>query len=66
MEKNSFFKTKAGILTIAFIVTVIAFILIMIGISSGSRALSSAGMIAVLAAMLFSPVKVLIIDRIKK
>ena len=58
MEKQSFFKTKAGGLTLAFIVIMIAFAVIMAG-------LGMSRFIMIVVAMLYSPVKVYIIDRKK-
>lgn len=57
----SFFKTKAGGLTAAFIVIMIAFALIMTGLSSGDDTLCEAGFALMMLAMLYSPVKVYIL-----
>ncbi len=66
MEKQSFFKTKAGGLTIAFIVIMIAFAVIMAGLGAENDGLCLAGFLLIVAAMLYSPVKVYIYDKIKK
>ncbi len=66
MEKTSFWKTNAGALTIAFIITMIGFAMILIGANHGADALTAVGFIAIVAAMLISPVKVFIIDRKNK
>ena len=58
--KNSFFKTKEGGLTIAFII-----IMIQGGLAAGMNALAYLGFILVIVSMLYSPVKVFIIDRKK-
>ena len=65
MEKQSFFKTKAGGLTLAFIVIMIAFAVIMAGLGMSSDVLRMIGFIMIVVAMLYSPVKVYIIDRKK-
>ena len=65
MEKQSFFKTKAGGLTLAFIVIMIAFAVIMAGLGMSSDVLCMIGFITIVVAMLYSPVKVYIIDRKK-
>ena len=53
--KNSFFKTKEGGLTIAFIIIMISFFLIQWGLSAGMDVLAYAGFILVIASMLYSP-----------
>ena len=63
--KNSFFKTKEGGLTIAFIIIMISFFLIQIGLETGTGARAVAGFVLVIVSMLYSPVKVFIIDRKK-
>ena len=61
MEKKSFFKTKEGGLTIAFIVIMIAFVIIMAGLNTVNDTVCLAGFIIMVAAMLYSPVKTFII-----
>lgn len=61
-----FFKTKAGGLTIAFAVIMIAFVMIMAGLDSGNDTLCTIGFVLIVVAMLYSPVKVHILDRKKK
>lgn len=61
-----FFKTKAGGLTIAFAVIMVAFVMIMAGLGSGNDMLCTIGFVLIVAAMLYSPVKVHILDRKKK
>lgn len=63
MEKKSFWKTNAGALTVAFIITMIGFALILLGVNHGMNGLATGGFVAVVVAMLISPVKVFIIDR---
>lgn len=63
MEKNSFFKTKAGGLTIAFLVIMIAFVVIMAGLGTGNDALCTVGFVLIVFAMLYSPVKVYILRK---
>lgn len=65
MEKKSFWSTNAGALTIAFIITMIGFALILIGANHGASALTTVGFIAVVVAMLISPIKVFVLDRRK-
>lgn len=65
MEKKSFWSTNAGALTIAFIITMIGFALILIGANHGTSALTTVGFIAVVVAMLISPIKVFVLDRRK-
>lgn len=61
MGKNSFFKTKAGGLTIAFLVIMVAFIIIMAGLGTGNDMLCTVGFVLIVFAMLYSPVKVYIL-----
>ena len=61
MEKKSFFKTKDGGLTIAFIVIMIAFVIIMAGLNTVNDTVCLAGFIIMVAAMLYSPVKTFIL-----
>ena len=63
MEKKSFWKTNAGALTVAFIITIIGFTLILLGVNHGMYGLATGGFAAVVVAMLISPIKVFIIDR---
>ncbi len=65
MEKQSFWKTKAGGLTLAFIVIMIAFAVIMAGLGMSNDILCMIGFIMIVVAMLYSPVKVYILDRKK-
>lgn len=61
MEKKSFFQTKEGGLTIAFIVIMVAFIVIMAGLNTANDTVCLTGFIIMVAAMLYSPVKTFII-----
>lgn len=63
MEKKSFWATKAGHLTIAFLVIMAAFVLILAGLAIGSDALCAVGFLIIAAAMLYSPVEVYILKR---
>ena len=63
MEQNGFFQTKAGCLTIAFLVIAVAFVLIVAGLQSDGNGLCTVGFLMIVAAMLYSPVKVYLIDR---
>ncbi len=60
-EKKSFFKTKAGGLTIAFIVIMVAFVIIMAGLGSGNDSVCLVGFIIMVGAMLYSPITTFII-----
>ena len=61
MEKKSFFKTKEGGLTIAFIVIMAAFFIILAGLGSANDNICLAGFVIMVGAMLYSPVKTFII-----
>ena len=63
MEQNGFFQTTAGRLTIAFLVIAVAFVLIVAGLQSDGNGLCTVGFLMIVAAMLYSPVKVYLIDR---
>ena len=63
MEQNGFFQTKAGRLTIAFLVIAVAFVLIVAGLQSDGNGLCTVGFLMIVVAMLYSPVKVYLIDR---
>lgn len=65
MEKQSFWKTKAGGLTLAFIVIMIAFAVIMAGLGMSNDVLCMIGFIMIVVAMLYSPIKVYVLDRKK-
>ncbi len=61
MEKKSFFQTKEGGLTIAYIVIMAAFFIILAGLGSGNDTICLVGFVIMVAAMLYSPVKTFII-----
>lgn len=63
--KKSFFRTKEGGLTIAFLIIMISFFIIQNGLKMENQAVSIVGLIMVIAAMLYSPFKVFVIDRKK-
>lgn len=65
MEKNNFFKTKAGGLTIAFIVIMIAFFIILAGLGSANDTVCLVGFVVMVAAMLYSPVKTYLLKQKK-
>ena len=66
MEQKGFFQTKAGGLTIAFLVIMIAFAMIMAGLYTGISVLCTVGFALIVVAMLYSPVKVYVLDRRNK
>lgn len=61
MEKKSFFKTKEGGLTIAFVVIMVAFFIILAGLNTANDTVCMAGFVIMVAAMLYSPVKTFIL-----
>ena len=61
-----FFKTKACALTIAFAVIMAAFVMIMSGLGAENDTLCTVGFVMIVLAMIYSPVKVHILDRKKK
>lgn len=65
MENKGFWGTKAGKLTMAFIVIMAAFVLIMAGVAVSSDILCSVGFFVIVAAMLYSPVEMYILKRKK-
>jgi membrane-bound ClpP family serine protease len=66
MENKSFFHTKAGGLTIAFLVIMVAFVIIMGGLYTENNVVCLTGFVLIVLGMLYSPVKVYILDRLKK
>lgn len=66
MEKTSFWRTKAGALTIGFVVAMVSFMVILIGIKMKSEMLENCGLVLVIVAVLISPIKVFILDRMGK
>ncbi|WP_270302672.1 hypothetical protein [Baileyella intestinalis] len=66
MEKSNFWKTKAGALTIGFIIAMISFVITLVGIKMNSEMVQNLGLVLVIIAVLISPVKVFIIDRKNK
>ena len=66
MEKSNFWKTKAGALTIGFIIAMISFVVTLVGIKMNSEMVQNLGLVLVIIAVLISPVKVFIIYRKNK
>lgn len=66
MEKSNFWKTKAGALTIGFIIAMISFVITLVGIKMNFEMVQNLGLVLVIIAVLISPVKVFIIDRKNK
>ena len=66
MDKTSFWKTKAGALTIGFILAMLSFIIILFGIKMNSEKVENFGLIVVIVAVLISPIKVFILDKRSK
>lgn len=63
MEKKSFWKTMEGELTIAFIVILVAFAVIMVGIGSGNESFAVAGLFLVIIAIMYSPLRVFVFKK---
>lgn len=66
MNNTSFWKTKAGALTIGFILAMVSFVLILIGIKMNSEMLENIGLVVVIIAVLISPIKVFILGKKSK
>lgn len=66
MDKTSFWKTKAGALTIGFILAMLSFVIILIGIKMNSEKIENLGLVIVIVAVLISPIKVFILDKKSK
>ena len=66
MDKTSFWKTKAGALTIGFIIAMLSFVIILIGIKINSETIENLGLVIVIVAVLISPIKVFILDKKSK
>ena len=66
MDKINFWKTKAGALTISFILAMLSFIIILFGIKMNSETVENFGLIVVIVAVLISPIKVFILDKRSK
>lgn len=65
MSQKSFFQTKAGGLTLAFLVLMVAFLVIVFGIYLEINVMCVAGFFMMLLGMLYAPVKVYVIDKLK-
>ena len=66
MDKTTFWKTKAGALTIGFILAMLSFVIILIGIKINSETIENLGLVIVIVAVLISPIKVFILDKKSK
>ena len=66
MDKINFWKTKAGALTIGFILAMVSFIIILVGIKMNSLSVENFGLAVVIVAVLISPIKVFILDKWSK
>ena len=66
MDKTSVWKTKAGALTIGFILAMVSFIIILVGIKMNSLSIENFGLAVVIVAVLISPIKVFILDKWSK
>ena len=63
MENKGFWGTKAGHLTMAFIVIMLAFILIMAGVAASSDILCAVGFFVIVVAMLYSQIETYLLKR---
>lgn len=63
MEEKKFFQTKAGGLTICFLVIMAAFVLIMLGLGAENTVLCAIGMVLIVVAFAYSPIRVYILKR---
>ena len=63
MKNETFWKTKAGSFTVVFIIVMLAFVIILIGLYQGKSYLYTTGCILIILSMLYSPVKKYILDR---
>lgn len=66
MERKSFFAKKEGQLTIAFIIIMIAFIIMIWGVKVNNIWICGIGFGSAILAMLYSPLKTYILDKRKK
>ena len=66
MDKINFWKTKAGALTIGFILALVSFIIMLVGIKMNSLSIENFGLAVVIVAVLISPIKVFILDKWSK
>ena len=66
MDKTSFWKTKAGALTVGFILAMLSFMIILVGIKMNSETIENFGLAVVIVAVLISPIKVFILDKRSK
>ena len=65
MEGQKFFKTKAGGLTLAFLVIMAGFVLVLLGLGADKAPCYAAGFWIMVAAMLYSPVRSYLLDKKK-
>lgn len=66
MDKTSFWKTKAGALTVGFILAMLSFMIILVGIKMNSETIENFGLAVVIVAVLISPIKIFILDKRSK
>lgn len=65
MHTTGFFHTKAGRLTVAFIFIMVAFTLILVELKMTKNGSCMAGFVLLVATMLYSPVKIYVIEKLK-
>ncbi len=65
MNEQKFFSTRAGKLTIAFIIVMIAFAMIMFGLYNNISIMYTLGFTMIVLSMLYSPIKTHIYDKLK-
>lgn len=61
MEQKSFWKTMEGEQTVAFLVILVAFSILMSGLQGGSRVSAILGVIIINLAILYTPVRVFLL-----
>ena len=65
MKENTFWHTKEGGLTLAFIVIMAAFIVMMLGLTAGNEMVCLISFIVIVAAMLYSPLNTFVIAKLR-
>jgi membrane-bound ClpP family serine protease len=63
MEQKSFWKTMEGEQTVAFLVILVTFFVIVAGLESGGSAVAILGTIVIYLAILYSPVRVFVLKK---
>lgn len=64
--KKGFFARKEGALTIAFIVIMISFAVMIVGVNTNDATLCAIGFTCVMLSMMYSPFRTFFLDKIRK